>query len=460
MNFFELKYIRVLLGKTLFIALPILFSSCTDFVNVDEVQDNMLAELVFESEPTANSAILGVYRNMRSAVQTPLIALNSIYSNEIMPYSNALSNSYYTFNLQPGDSTLPWNTFYAVIYASNNAIEQLERNTTIPETSKRRLIAEAKFVRALSHFYMVNLYGDIPLVLTTNLKINNKIPRTALTTVYSQMVTDLKDAKADLPDDYSHVAGGERVRANKWVVSALLARIYLYQKDYINASIEANAVIDSDKYSLLPSAAGIFNKNNNEAIFQFANNSTDNNFPVTSFIYSSAPTYICTPVLLNMFEAGDLRKSTWIRTTTYNGQSVSVPYKFTSTAANPPEYNTIIRLAEVYLIRAETRAMEDDFQGCAEDINLVRLRHGGLSAPLADPTNREEALDIILHERQVELFTECGHRFFDLKRTGRIDAVMQAEKPDFWRSTAALYPLPLTERQRNPNLTPQNPGYE
>ena len=452
------KNIKVLPGKILIaLAFVTLLSACEKFIEITETNGQMQAQDVFESDATANAAINGLYRSMRSAIQTPLIQMNSIYSNEIMPYSNSTGNSYYTLNLQTGDSLLPWSTFYAVVYGANNAIERLDGNFNIPEISRKRYIAEAKFMRAFCHFFMVNLYGDVPLVLTTDVNTNSHISRSAVSSVYTQIIKDLIEAKADLPDDYSH-ATNERVRANKWVAGALLARAYLYQKDYSNAETEANAIINSGKYSLLTNATGIFNKNNNEAIFQFANNISDTN-PANGFIFTSAPVYVCTPVLLNAFEMGDQRKTSWIRTSTYSGQQISAPFKFTSTAANPPEYITMIRLAEMYLIRSEARAMRNDFQGSADDVNLLRLKHGGLAVPIVASADQNNAVTIILHERLVELFTECGHRFFDLKRTGRINAVMGLEKPTYWKPTAALYPIPSLEIQRNPSLTP-NPGYE
>src|SRR5690606_8674022 len=125
----------------------------------------------------------------------------------IMPYNNTLSNTYYTQSLQPEDNTLPWNRFYSVIYAANNAIEKLETSSNIPAVSKATYIAEAKFMRALCHFYMLNLYGDIPLVLTPEVKINSQIPRSDITRVYDQITTDLIDAKTELPNDYAHAAG-------------------------------------------------------------------------------------------------------------------------------------------------------------------------------------------------------------------------------------------------------------
>lgn len=459
MSVFQLKKMMFLLCNSIVcIAVIPTLSTCEEFVAVDRLETKILAEQVFENEAIANSAIAGLYKTFRSSMPLYISHRNPLYSDEVAPYLNSASNTYFTNSLQPSDTSLPWNSLYSIIYGANNAIEKLQASS-IGETKREQYIAEAKFMRAMCHFYLVNFFGDVPLVLTTDVNTNKLISRTPVAQVYDQIITDLKEAKEHLGDDYSHAAN-QRVRANKWVASAMLARAYLFTKDYPKAETEADAVIGSGRYTLLTSPTGIWNKNNTEAILQLANNSTENNTVASLYIYTSAPANVLTPALLNAFEIGDLRRTTWIRTQTYSGQSVSIPYKMTSTANNPPEYTTLIRLAEMYLIRAEARAMREDFRGCADDVNLIRLQHGGLSTPLSDPASKEAAVTMVLHERQVELFTEGCHRFFDLKRTGRIDAVMNAAKPDYWKSTAALYPIPLTERQRNPNLTPQNPGYE
>lgn len=461
MNAFDLKKLMFLLCNSILCILVIpTLSTCEEFVAVDRLETKILAEQVFEDEAIANSAIAGLYKDFRSSIPPYISHRNALYSDEVVPYLNSASNTYFTNSLQPNDTSLPWSALYSILYGVNNAIEKLETSSSsiIGEAKRSQYIAEAKFMRAMCHFYLVNFFGDVPLVMTADVNTNKLISRTPVAQVYNQIIADLKDAKANLGDDYSH-AGNQRIRANKWVASAMLARTYLFAKDYPRAEAEADAVISSGKYTLLTSPTGIWNKNNTEAILQLANNATENN-PISSlYIYTNAPANILTPILLNAFETGDLRKTTWVRTQTYSSQLVSIPYKMTTTANNPPEYYTLIRLAEMYLIRAEARAIREDFGGCADDVNLLRLQHGGLSTALADPTNKEEALTMVLHERQVELFTEGCHRFFDLKRTGRIDAVMNAAKPDYWKSTAALYPIPLTERQRNPSLTP-NPGYE
>jgi hypothetical protein len=114
----------------------------------------------------------------------------------------------------------------------------------------------------------------------------------------------------------------------------------------------------------------------------------------------------------------------------------------------------VLRLGEQYLIRSEARAQQNDLSGSESDINIIRSR-----ALLSGISNlsRDELLDTIAHERQVELFCEWGHRWFDLKRTGKLSAILRPIKPN-WNDYAQLYPIPVTELANDPNLT-QNPGY-
>lgn len=119
------------------------------------------------------------------------------------------------------------------------------------------------------------------------------------------------------------------------------------------------------------------------------------------------------------------------------------------------EYSIIFRLSEQYLIRAEARAHLDNISGAQLDLNTIRNR-AGLPNTLA--TSMSDLLNAIIQERQVELFAEQGHRWFDLKRTGNAGTVLSAIKPN-WQATDVLLPIPETELEINPNLLPQNSGY-
>ncbi|MBC7851372.1 MAG: RagB/SusD family nutrient uptake outer membrane protein, partial [Chitinophagaceae bacterium] len=110
--------------------------------------------------------------------------------------------------------------------------------------------------------------------------------------------------------------------------------------------------------------------------------------------------------------------------------------------------------AEQYLIRAEARAKLNDLTGAISDLNTIRNR-AGLANTIA--VSQQNILNAIAEERRTELFGEWGHRWFDLKRTGKINEVMNALKAN-WKATDALWPIPIDQLKANPALV-QNPGY-
>jgi hypothetical protein len=137
------------------------------------------------------------------------------------------------------------------------------------------------------------------------------------------------------------------------------------------------------------------------------------------------------------------------------------PYKYKVNTPGAPvtEYEMVLRLGEQYLIRAEAEANNSDTNDAVNDLNVIRKRAG--LANYAGATDKSSLLTAILHERQVELFSEWGHRWLDLKRTSVVDVVMPIATPQkggTWQSSKQLYPLPQADLQDDPNLV-QNPGY-
>jgi hypothetical protein len=150
----------------------------------------------------------------------------------------------------------------------------------------------------------------------------------------------------------------------------------------------------------------------------------------------------------------------WIKDTTIEGEKYFFPYKYRSATLNSQvtEYFMVLRLAEQYLIRAEARAQLNDIGGAQTDLNTIRTRAG---LPGTNATNIASLLAAIMQERRIELFSELGHRWYDLKRTNSLNSVMAIATPlkgGTWEITDELYPLPLLEIERNINLT-QNFGY-
>lgn len=448
-----------ILFSVLLLILFAIFPGCKKLLDVGP-NGQLNSDQIFNNEGSANSAIAGIYKQSRDNLIYSLSVFNSLASDDINKYNSQLPYiAYYNNKILSTEGTLPWNNFYAIVYSCNAAIEGLQKSTALSQKAKDYYIGEAKFNRAFCYFHLVNLFGAVPLITVTDVNISSTASRTGINTIYGQIVADLTDAQTKMDPDYNYT-GGERIRANKWVATALLARVYLFQKEYGKAEQQANAVISSGKYDLLSSPTGIFNKNNSEAILQWANNPSESNLIASEFIFTNSPGLRCTPFLMNAFESNDLRKTTWIQSKVYpaTGELIAYPFKFTSTAVGTNEYYTVLRLAEQYLIRAEARAMRNDFAGAISDVNLIRSNHGGLNIPLPAPISQSDAVNIILHERQVDLFIEGMHRWFDLKRTGKVNETLLTEKPSTWNSTAQLYPIPSMELQKNLALT-QNPGY-
>ncbi len=337
---------------------------------------------------------------------------------------------------------------------------------------KNKLIGDAKFIRAFCYFNLVNMFGDLPLVLSVDWKVNANITRASKNDVYQQIVADLLDARERMNMGYTSFSDLpliERVRPNKSVLTALLSRTYLYQEDWQNAELESSLLInDSSTYRLELNMNDAFIKNNVEAIWQFEPRNNGFNSPdgvfISAFLINGRPTtqfpLLLDSNLVSEFAPGDQRRNNWVQTATVGSNTYYFPYKYklNYTGQPPAEYTVVLRLAEQYLIRAEARAWKNDLMGSAQDLNRIRER-AGLPNTLA--STKEQLIDSIMQERRFELFAEYGHRWFDLKRTNKINEVMSAVAPlkgASWQSTDEYFPIPVTDIQNNPKMT-QNPGY-
>jgi hypothetical protein len=180
--------------------------------------------------------------------------------------------------------------------------------------------------------------------------------------------------------------------------------------------------------------------------------------------YPSYPLFISlTNNLINAFDTGDLRKKAWIDSSKdNNNNNFYYPRKYIIDRGqirinNPvPQYYTLFRLAEQYLLRAEARAQQSKLPEAIADINVIRTRAGLPSLP--NTLSQAQTMTAIEQENRIEFFAEWGHRWLDLKRWGRADAVLGPIKGSNWQTTDQLYPIPQRELITDPNLT-QNPGY-
>jgi hypothetical protein len=471
---------------TVVVFLIIASLSCKKFVEVSPPNTELIATDVFSSNGTSTSAVIAIYTKMFSNAESWTIAQNQgLLADELTSYSTFPAQElFYTNSMTPTGSSGEWDNGYNYIYQANAIIQNLQNNGNISPSVAQQLTGEAKFIRAFWHFYLTNEYGDIPLITSTLYTINQSTSRTPQTQVYVQIIKDLKDAENELNANYvdgtDTTVTTERTRPNKAAAEALLARVYLYSGQYDSAETQANLVIGNSLYGLCaitPTVTnGTFLENSTEAIWQLATPlpTTVNTDDAQNFVLHSAPgtgvskSTCLSPELLNSFEIGDKRRQYWIDSFMTTATSVVVyyyPYKYQAyNTGTVTEYTMVLRLAEQYLIRAEAEAQLGNLGGASADLNTVRNRAG--LANIADSISKSETylLAAILHEREVELFTEWGHRWFDLKRTSNINAVMSTVTPVkskgsvSWTSTDQLYPIPQSEITDDPNLS-QNNGY-
>jgi hypothetical protein len=435
-------------------------TSCDSMLDVDLPSNELSSSTVYASDPTAEAAVNGIYQSM--VTDTYYASLHTVLgqtSDELLPSS--LLSEVYTTNQIPtedGNINTMWGSFYKTIYNANSVIEGVSQSKTLSAVKSKQWIAEGKFLRAYCHFYLTNLWGDVPLILTTNVDQTALAPRTIQTEVYNQIVTDLTEASADLPTDYDNYKS-QRIRATKWAAETLLARVNLYLGKWSDAATNASAVISqSGTYKMITGLTDTnspFVADNNEAIWQIPYFNMEYSYEGSS-VFTDAGTYL----LRNgntMFEEGDARKDNWTMSVeAEDGNTYLAPRKYKNAYDSAPvERSTVLRLAELYLIRAEARVKLNDITGAQQDINAIRNRALLSSTTEANP---DQLLALITLERERELFAEFGHRWLDLKRSGTIDQVLGTVPGKVWSATDSLYPIPDAAIRSNPFLR-QNTGY-
>jgi len=445
--------------------------SCNNFLEVAPPSDEISTSLIYTNDDLVNSAISGIYHEMMlttgfaSGAESSIGVLAGLSADEFVSFTEPLNefernsidiNSSYNKNYI-------WEQGYKYVYYSNSALEGISRSSGLSQAVRNQSEGEARFIRAFSYFYLTNFYDDIPLILSTDYRVNRGIKKSPQSIIYEQIIEDLMIAKELLPEDYS-AFNDKRIRPIKWTAAALLARVYLYQQNWEKSENEASLVIDSaGLYSLEENTDSTFLARSPEAIWQLmpiiAGNNTNE---AITFIPYSTPQYVSiTSSLLKSFEENDKRKTSWIDSIVVDEVTYYYPfkYKFTYTSS-AKEYSMVFRLAEQYLIRAESKAQQNKISEAQSDVDIVRLRANlppieSISLNL----DKEKLLSLIYHERQIEFFSEWGHRWLDLKRTQLAHRELNTIEYKSWQDTDIFYPIPKTEIENDPNLLPQNQGY-
>lgn len=437
------------------------FYSCEQLIETDLPDNQVTREDVFKDMATTEAALTNLYINVR---ENPFLTKNtngisynlSLYTDELDYFANNL-NDFYT-NTVEADHTLNaswWDYAYSGIYAANDFIEGLSQSAFIAEADKKAFLGEAYFIRSLYYQYLCQLYGDIPYTLTTDYVYNTAIAKTSYAEMLIQIEKDLKTAVDLLDDSYRNQ---QRIYPNQSTAKLLLAQNYLLQKKYEEAEKTCLEIINNNTYQLESDLDKVFKKEAKSTLWQLSSNSDTDNTPEASayiFVSLPPPNVALSTELLNIFETSDKRKQQWIKEVTDGNLSFFHAYKYKNKENNTDEYSVFFRVEEVYFMLAEALTYQNRTAEAIGYINIIRQR-AGLN-PLPDSLNQDEFIDEMLKESQREFFTENGHRFFDLKRNGKLEK-LSIVKPN-WQNKHQLFPIPERQLQINPNLQPNNNGY-
>lgn len=474
------------------VVFPILFGSCEDNLEINPIS-NVSVDAFFKNASDIEQAVVATYDALQEEGQ---YGFNFMFLMEIRaddafvesPTNNGgVQGDIDLFQLTPGNGLIQnsWNSCYRGIQRCNIVLNRID-GVDMDASVKATRIGEVKFVRALTYFNLVRLWGDVPLVTTATQDPFElfSVGRSPVSEVYSQIVTDLNDAIANLPG--SNDVG----RANRGAAQALLGKVHLTIGNWPEA---ASVLQQVSGFSLQPNFAdnfGIANENGQESMFEVQyqgglgsildNDLEDNSGEGSPFPNQVAPVgsggellngignqrgeNIPSNDLFDSFETGDLRRDVSIGilsngVTRYASKLIDIP-----TLDNDSDLNIIVlRYSDVLLMWAEALNEQSYIaDGQAFDLlNQIRNRAGLPSLTSVELPDQSSFRDAVLTERRHEFVSE-NQRWFDLVRTGRAVQTLNASTNAFTVSDFQLiYPLPLEaiDAINDPAIFPQNPGY-
>ena len=459
-----MKYIYKLL---LVLLVSSVFTACKKTLDV-EPQQTIDAGTALQDDQDVSSLIVGGYSILGggSLYGTNLLMLPDLIGGDgtatwrgTFQSPRQITNK--TMTRDNADANLTWTAAYNAINTANIVLNSL--NIVKDPDLKTQLEGEALFIRGIMHFELVRLYalpwgataGNSQLGVTIKTKPTNteaeafeKVPRSTVKEVYDLVIADLTKAVTLLPEE-------NEKRASKYAAIAFLSRVYLQQGNYAAALAAADEVIESGLFKLNASVSAVFsNKNTAESIWEIQQNEQNNagtsNNGMATF-YASLPgigradVRVTASFVSSNYPAGDLRQTEWYYIGTGARPGNTYTSKWKSFSQNLP----IIRIAEMYLARAESNLVLGSAIGATPGEDLAQMKNSirtNSTAP-ANPT-----LDDVRKERLIELAFE-GQRIHNLKR-------LQLPTGSFpWNDNKLVFPIPQREIDATSGVLVQNPGY-
>lgn len=455
-------------------------TSCKDALDVQPKQ-SIAADAALTDFASVNAISISLYSRASSFVyygQRMLIAPDVLADNYTTTANPGGRYVQERLNAPNAHLTDLWATLYPAINEANFILANADR-VTAAQADKDALKGQAFFMRALFYHDMARVYSYEPgftvngwsegvvirTLPTDDVSKADFKPRSSIAEVYTLIENDLKQATTLLPN----AVGSARVfRASKGAAFALLARVYLYQRKWAEAEQAATDAIANKQsatnlataanyitsFASVPTGESMFELDYLPANYTTVDGINNSMNSLSQKTVGGVFSVRATAELLNSFEAGDVRRTAFAETLD-GGAMVSYSLKFPAHKGNFFNNIPVIRLSEVYLIRAEARAQQNKTTLAQDDLSAIRTRRGLAAVPTT--TVGTALLDLVFNERRVELNLE-GHRFFDFKRRG-LDIRKPAGVPTLpYSDFRVLAPLPQAQTILNP-LIKQNPGY-
>lgn len=458
------NHIRLL--KVSFIALLSLFlsSSCEEILEVDLPNSQVNRSDIFEDPATAKAALAQLYFDFGGSTLfngglTKLTYSMSLYTDELTSYFTAGTSDYlntfpYYNNILSGDDASPqhpvWNTSFQYIYSINALIEGVTSSTKLSDAIKTTYLGDAYFLRAMYYQHLCQLYGAVPYVTTTDYRVNSSIAKTPYEAVLNKVETDLLAALERIAPDYRNPS---RFYPNKAVVELALAKNYLLQKNYAEAIVYAQKVLDNPLYQSMNDLNMVFKKTATSTLWQLSK-LLDGSDEGSAHILTSVPpvTASLSATFIQNFAPTDARLEHWTNHLSDGINTYYYAYKYKNQFSGTDECTIVYRIEEAAFIKAEALAYQNKTDEAAETLDGIRLRAN--QPIIVRNLSKEPFIDVLVAESQREFFTEGAHRFFDLKRNNRLH-VLEDSKPN-WKPQHRLLPYPDKQLLLNPNLNPQN----
>jgi hypothetical protein len=432
---------------------------------------SVVASSMFKDTVSLNEALTGLYSTLEvqeyyGAYYPMLADLNS--DNGIAGgYNNTSLNEFGAYSVTSSNIFVQ-NMYVALYYTVATANDILAGETGISDTSAetQQLITsvngQALAIRALANFDLLRAFGyhwdltssyGIPIVTTVQTAAD-VVPRSSVAASYAAIVGDLLTADSLLSGNTSR----DPNYINPAIINALLARVYLYMKDYADAAAYATLVINDGSYTLLDqnNFPSIYTqKNSKESVFELPfNQQNQSEYNISTYARPDAAStevlFIASQALQNFFlnRPTDLRINLLDYSSanfTPNGRTL----KYSSDITQKDNSAYVIRIAEMYLIRAEALGRTG---GGLADLNLVMTNRGMTALAPSDVPDDPTYAQAIADEDRAEFNFE-GHRYFDLARTGQITNVLGVPQAN------AVFPIPLAQISATHGAVVQNPGY-